>query len=101
MPSPLLSLPATLTAKEANQTLARFAEALAGHPGAQVLIDASALAHFDSAAVAVLLECRRLAQARGKSCLLNGSPAKLDALAAMYGVDGLLPQPQAVAAAGA
>ncbi len=90
-----VALPATLTAKEANQALARMSQALAGHAGGEVLIDASGLAQFDSAAVAVLLECRRLAQAQGKTCLLSRAPAKLNALAVMYGVDGLLPQPAA------
>jgi phospholipid transport system transporter-binding protein len=95
--SSLLStpLPATLTAKEATATLAGLAQALSAHAAPQVLIDASALKHFDSAALAVLLECRRLAQAAGKTCLVSRAPPKLNALAALYGLEGLLPQAEA------
>ncbi len=85
------ALPETLTSKEASQTLASLTRAIAQHADARVLIDAAPLKNFDSAALAVLLECRRLAQASGKSCWVSNPPTKLTALAALYGLDGLLP----------
>lgn len=84
-------LPATLTAAEAQVTLAQLAASIAKHEDVQIHINASALTHFNSAALAVLLECRRLAQAAGKTCLVSSAPPKLVALAALYGLDELLP----------
>ena len=55
-----------------------------------MVINASGLQQFDSSALAVLLECRRLAQAFGRSFELRDAPPKLLALAKLYGVDGLL-----------
>ena len=92
-------LPATLTATEAQRTLAQMAAAIAKHEDAQVQINASALTHFNSAALAVLLECCRLAQAAGKTCLVSGAPPKLAALTALYGLDELLPMVATDAAA--
>jgi phospholipid transport system transporter-binding protein len=59
-------------------------------PDSGVVIDASGLQNIDSAALAVLLECRRLAQAWGKSFAVRQAPSKLAALAKLYGVDTLL-----------
>jgi phospholipid transport system transporter-binding protein len=87
-----LSLPRTLTVHEAMTTLAQLAEAIAKHEGTQVHIDASALTHFNSAALAVLLGCARLAQAAGKVCLISRAPPKLLALATLYGLNELLPE---------
>lgn len=55
-----------------------------------VVIDASALSHFDSSAIAVLLECRRVALASGKTFAAQGLPPRLLQLAGLYGVDQLL-----------
>jgi phospholipid transport system transporter-binding protein len=55
-----------------------------------VLVDASPLQHFDSAALAVLLEIDRLAEAWGRRFSIRSAPAKLAALAKLYGVDALL-----------
>jgi phospholipid transport system transporter-binding protein len=52
-------------------------------------VDASAVKVFDSAALAVLLACRRAAQAAGKPAR-RGSAQGLQSMAALYGVDGLL-----------
>ena len=38
----------------------------------------------------MLLECERLAQAWGKTFAVREAPAKLTALAKLYGIDGLL-----------
>ena len=86
----MLLLPATITAREARDTQRLLAQALQNEPRDGVVIDASNLLQFDSAALAVLLECRRLAQAWGKPFALHNPPPKLVALARLYGVEGLL-----------
>ena len=86
----MLLLPATLTAKEATDTRRLLTQALKGEPEAAVVVDASNLRHFDSSALAVLLECQRAAQAWGKPFALRNAPPKLAALARLYGIDGLL-----------
>ncbi|HEY9240244.1 MAG TPA: STAS domain-containing protein, partial [Burkholderiaceae bacterium] len=68
----MLLLPATVTAREANDVRRLLTQALKGEPGDAVVIDASNLQQFDSAALAVLLECQRAAQASGKSFELRG-----------------------------
>ena len=86
----MLLLPASVTAREANDTRRLLLQALKGEPEAGVVVDASNLQQFDSAALAVLLECRRAAEAWGKPFELRHAPAKLEALARLYGVDALL-----------
>ena len=86
-----IALPARLTIGEASATLAQLQQALAAVPtGTAPVVDASALQALDTSAVAVLLECRRAAQARGTPLSVQGAPAKLADLARLYGVDGLL-----------
>ena len=87
----MLVLPATLTNVEARDVLAMLAQALSREQEAVVTLDASALKDFDSAALAVLLECQRLAQAAGRRFVLRQAPPKLHAVAKLYGVDVLLP----------
>jgi phospholipid transport system transporter-binding protein len=86
----MLLLPATLTLRESRDTLRMLAQAVQGEPDAGVVIDASPLQQFDTSALAVLLECQRLAQAWGKAFSVRQAPDKLTALARLYGVDGLL-----------
>jgi phospholipid transport system transporter-binding protein len=86
---PLLVLPATLTLQEASATAQGLQQAMAAQ-SSPVRIDASALTHFDSSALAVLLTCQRSAQAAGKLCQLVQAPPKLRALATLYGLEGLL-----------
>lgn len=95
----MLLLPASITLRESRDTLRLLAQALRSDMGPAVVIDASPLAQFDTSALAVLLECQRLAQAWGKSFSVRQAPAKLTALAKLYGVDVLLFEPPAVAAA--
>ena len=59
-------------------------------PGTQVVIDAGDLRHFDSSALAVLLDCKREATRLKKDFSLHGVPPKLLALADLYGVRELL-----------
>jgi phospholipid transport system transporter-binding protein len=98
----MLLLPATLTSREARVTLRMLQQALQseGSDG-PVIVDAGSLQHLDSAALAVLLEIERLARAWGRAFSVRGVPAKLAALAKLYGVDVLLLKPQSAAPAGA
>lgn len=86
----MLLLPATITLREARDTLQLLSQALQSEPDSAVVIDASSLAQFDTSALAVLLECQRLASAWGKSFSVRQAPEKLSALAKLYGIDGLL-----------
>ena len=86
----MLLLPATVTAREARDALRLLALAIQKEPGSEVVIQAGSLQQFDSSAIAVLLECERVAQAWGKHFAVRDAPAKLTALAKLYGVDRLL-----------
>jgi len=85
------TLPATLTHREASAMLAVLAAALrsAGRGGA-LRVDASALRQFDTAAIAVLLEGRRLAVQAGTALHFDALPAPLLELAGLYGAEDLL-----------
>ena len=87
----MLRLPGKLTLDDAPAALAALAQALRGEAGVTATIDASGLLRFDSAALAVLLECRRLAQTAGQGFAVHGAPPKLAELARLYGLDALLP----------
>jgi phospholipid transport system transporter-binding protein len=97
----MLLLPATLTSREARVTLGMLRQALQseGSEG-PVIVEAASLQHLDSAALAVLLEVERLAVAWGRAFEVRGVPAKLAALAKLYGVDKLLLAAAAPASAG-
>jgi phospholipid transport system transporter-binding protein len=84
-----MRLQSTLTLQTAEAALQQLRSEAASRPGAWA-IDASALIDFDSAALALLLETRRLAQAAGRSFTVNGAPPKLIQLAQLYGVAELL-----------
>ena len=95
----MLLLPATITMRESRDTLRLLAQSLRADNEAGVVVDASPLQHFDTSALAVLLECRRLAQAWGKPFAVRNPPAKLTALARLYGIEELLVSAEAPAAA--
>ncbi len=86
----MLVLPADITHANARACSRMLAQALGGQSEA-VVADASALQKFDSSALAVLLECRREAQIKGKSFSVRSLPERLRNLAALYGVAQLLP----------
>ncbi len=88
-----LALPAVLTLNEARAFGAQLRQAVAGASVPQVVVDASALRRFDSAALAVLLECRRHCAEAGKAFAVSGMAPRLVALATLYGVEALLPAP--------
>ena len=87
----MLVLPAELTHDQAGACSRMLTQGLRSQPGAAVVADAGSLAHFDSSALAVLLECRREAMALGKTFAVARLPARLRDLAALYGVGELLP----------
>lgn len=87
----VLVLPARLTHGEAPACARMLQQGLAAQRGSVAIVDASALAQFDSSAIAVLLECRREAAVQGRSFAVKGLPQRLRELAALYGVAGLLP----------
>jgi phospholipid transport system transporter-binding protein len=86
----MLVLPPKLTHDEAPACVLMLRQGLAGQAASSMVVDASALAQFDSSALAVLLECRREASALGRGFAVKGLP-RLRELASLYGVAGLLP----------
>jgi phospholipid transport system transporter-binding protein len=94
----MLLLPATLTSREARDTLRLLKQVLQSEGGdGPVVVNAAPLQQFDSAALAVLLELQRLADAWGRAFAVRAAPPKLTALATLYGVDVLLLRPEKAA----
>ena len=87
----MLVLPPRLTHEEAPACMRMLQEGIAGSNGSSTVVDASALEHFDSSALAILLECRREATALGRGFAVKGLPARLRELGSLYGVAALLP----------
>lgn len=85
-----LALPAALTLRDARSALATLGPAIASADEPVISIDAAALTQIDSASLAVLLQCRRLAEERQRGFEVRNAPPKLVDLARLYGVDGLL-----------
>ena len=83
-----MALPEVLTMASARATLADLEPAL--RADGELRIDASRLADLDTSAIAVLLHCQRVAAGSGRRLRVTGAPAKLAALAALYGVKDLL-----------
>lgn len=86
----MLMLPNEITHSNARSCAHMLVQALQ-HGEAAVVADATALTRFDSSALAVLLQCRREAQVAGKTFSVRALPARLRALATIYGVAQLLP----------
>ena len=57
---------------------------------AQGIVDCSGIGAFDSTAVAVLLALKRRAATEGRPVVFTGLPARLESLAALYDVEGIL-----------
>lgn len=89
----MLVLPTELTHRQASVTLRMLLQALKAERGPQVVVDAGALATFDSSALAVLLECRRAAVFDRKGFAVKSLPPALASLAGLYGVQELMPAP--------
>lgn len=86
----MLELPQTITLAEAHDALRALADAAPREAGAALTLDAARLQRFDTSALAVLLECRRVATAGGRGFAVRNVPSQLAALAALYGVGDLL-----------
>jgi phospholipid transport system transporter-binding protein len=84
----VVTLPASLTLKDVSTVLQAVEAGLAD--GSALQIDASALTELDTSAVALMMQARRLAAARGVAFELKSPPAKLVTLAQLYGVESLL-----------
>lgn len=84
------ALPSQVTLAEAGKVLLELKQALAQQAGPVVTLDAGSLRVFDSSAVAVLLELRRLLLAEGKTLQVNHWPRRLEDLMGLYGVGNLL-----------
>ena len=87
----MLVLPKELTHSQATACLRMLVQGLRSQTGSQVVVDATGLSRFDSAALAVLLEFRRESLALGKRFSIRGLPARLADLATLYGIIELLP----------
>ena len=87
----MLSLPVELTHGQAKGCLAQLVAGLEAETASSVVVNATALERFDSSALAVLLELRRVSMRGGKALVVQGQPLHLSDLAALYGIDGLLP----------
>jgi phospholipid transport system transporter-binding protein len=85
-----MQLPQTLTLEVARAALDAMQAAADAQGGDTLAIDASALTVFDTAALALLLQARRLAPAGGRAFEVQGAPPKLTQLAQLYGVAELL-----------
>ncbi len=87
----MVVLPEELTHAQAPACVRMLAQALRSEPGSHAVADATALRHFDSSALAVLLECRREALVLGKTFAVSQLHPRLRDLAGLYGVSELLP----------
>jgi phospholipid transport system transporter-binding protein len=86
-------LPDTVTLAQAATLLPQLDAAVAGavtESSGRFTLDASALAVFDSSALALMLQARRLAEAHDLVFELHALPAQLRQLAELYGVAELL-----------
>jgi phospholipid transport system transporter-binding protein len=86
----MTALPANLTLREAQGVLDTLRDAF-GEADADVWqIDAGAVVQLDTSALAVLLECARIAAAGGRRLEILHIPPRLADLARLYDVDELL-----------
>ena len=86
----MLVLPPTVGLEEATDVLRGLKQAVDADSSDPLIVNAAALQSFDSSALAVLLECRRMAQASNRSMVLRDPPPRLNQLARLYGVATLL-----------
>ena len=97
-PTPV-ALPASVTVRDACQVLDAVSGQLQALPAGQAWqVDAAALVQLDTAAIALLLELRRRAEAQGRLLQIVNVPPRLHALATLYGVDALVIDGQPAAA---
>jgi phospholipid transport system transporter-binding protein len=91
--STLLVLPDEITHAQAAGCLHMLLTTVGAEsraPTITFVVDATPLTHFDSSALAVLLECRREVLHTGRRFAVRGMHARLAELARLYGVAELL-----------
>ncbi len=86
----MIALPPRITQANAPAALAQLLPALHQAEGNRLALNAANLEHFDSSALAVLLECQRQLQKQGKNLHIAQAPARLLELSALYGISGIL-----------
>ena len=86
----MTSLPASLTLRDAQSVLVSLRQSFAAESSAVWRIDAAPVVQVDTSALAVLLECARMAAAGSRTLEIVGTPQRLSELAHLYGVEGLL-----------
>jgi phospholipid transport system transporter-binding protein len=86
----MTALPASLTLKDAQAVLESLRQSFAADVGDVWRIDAAPVTQLDTSALAVLLECSRMAVAGKRSLEIVNPPARMSDLAHLYGVDELL-----------
>ncbi len=87
----MLSLPAILTQTQAKDCLDQLTLDVRSAAEPQVVVSGAQLNSFDSSALAVLLAVRRECARAGKRFAVQGLPQRLRDLAALYGIEQLLP----------
>lgn len=86
----MTSLPASLTLRDAQAVLESLRASFAADTGDVWRIDAAPVTQLDTSALAVLLECSRMAATANRKLQIVNAPARMSDLAHLYGVDGLL-----------
>jgi len=86
----MTSLPASVTLKDAQAILESLRQSFAADTGEVWRIDAASVTQLDTSALAVLLECSRMAAEAKRKLQVVNAPARMTDLAHLYGVDGLL-----------
>ena len=86
----MTALPASLTLRDAQAVLESLRQSFAAESGDVWRIDAAPVAQLDTSALAVLLECARMAAAARRKLQIVNAPARMSDLAHLYGVDVLL-----------
>lgn len=86
-----IALPSVLTAEVVGAVQTQLLRSMQAVPQGQgIALEASGVQSFDSAGLALLLACRRAAQAQGRSLRVQGWTPSLQSLAQVYGVMPLL-----------
>jgi phospholipid transport system transporter-binding protein len=86
----MTSLPPSLTLRDAQSVLETLRASLAAETEPVWRIDAAPVVQLDTSALAVLLECARMAVADQRKLEIVGVPPRLGDLAQLYGVNELL-----------
>jgi phospholipid transport system transporter-binding protein len=89
-PGVMTVLPPSLTLRDAQSVLESLRQSFAAGSGDVWRIDAGPVTQLDTSALAVLLECSRMAAAGKRKLQIVNAPARMSDLAHLYGVDGLL-----------